>query len=39
MLALIRVPLLVYFRRLLMPFLSMVPDAAPTCCSVSFGAV
>ncbi len=39
MLALIRVPLLVSFRRLLMPLLSMTPDAAPTCRSVSFDAV
>ena len=39
MLALIRVPLLVYSQRLLMPLLSMVPDAAPTCRSVSFDAV
>ena len=39
MLALIRVPLLVSFRCLLMPLLSLVPDAAPACRSVSFGAV
>ena len=39
MLALIRVPLLVSFRRLLMPLLPLVPDAAPTSRSVSFGAV
>ena len=39
MLAPIRVPVLVSFRRLLMPLLSLVPDAAPTSRSVSFGAV